>query len=98
MGNIASSNVATPWGYATWGNKRIVHVVVTGDGSNAVLPVPIRPVHVFIALDQGSNSDTALVTNGVYFTMDNSSQPYTVTYSAAPTNNKKHTVFIVGDD
>ena len=98
MGNIASSSLATPWAFATWGNKRVVRIVVTGDGSNTIVPVPIRPLHAWIVWDQGANTDTVLYAANPYFTVNNSSQPYTVTYSSTPQSNKKHTLFILGDD
>lgn len=88
MAAIPASNIGTRQ-FCTLGNLRCEFFNVTGDGTGTTLQTRLGKV---LGMFTGNQTETA------GYSPQLSASGNTVTYGAAPTNTKIHTLFIVGTD
>ena len=91
MADIAAANIGA-WERSSWGNKYCCYAKIKGDGTGVTVQVPLGRIEAAWtnAIDD--------VTANVSIVPGISVSGRTVTYAAAPTQNKYHYLFAVGTD
>ena len=73
----------------TWGNKRVCFASVTGDGVVTTISVPLGKIEAAFV---GNQTETAGYNPPLSWSGN------VLTYGAAPSSTKIHTLFVVGSD